>query len=383
MASAIQPLYVPALRMKAGELSGLRNLAPDVADRVLPRVVVPPLGERDQALEAQLFNLKDEPNVADALAMHWQGRSVLVEATYLLPEFGREAVGRWLPRMIERTWRAGVPAIPLINSIDLTIDTRVAYQAACVPGSVRLGVIIRAGDLVSRDGLLPLLDHLVAMGLSPDDCVIIADFAGSEFSQPKIVAPVIGYALEQLQELGQWRLVAFQGTNYPDRNPADPGDSCTVPRTEWMAWRQAVHFDPATADHMIFGDYVADCAKMAFTPGGARAIRHYRYATSDAWLVYRGEDSGPDVAVMRDVCRRILDSGQFAGQTFSSADDYIFQTAYGHAGPGNASTWRAVNTTHHITRVVADIGRVRGFALRQSAAPPPPVQQDMFAGLGG
>jgi Beta protein len=382
MASTTQPSYVPAVRMKAGELSGLRDLAPDVAERVLPRAVVPPPQERDQEFKAQLFKLENEPNIADALAMSWRGRSVLVEATHLLPEFGREAVGRWLPKMFERTWRADVLAIPIVASADVTTDSRGAYQAACAPGPLRLGVVVPSGDLVGRDGLLPLLDHLAAMGLSPADCAIVADFGDAVFSQPEIVAPVIGGALELLQELGLWRMVIFQGTNYPDRNPANPGGRYSVPRTEWMAWRQAVRFDPATAEHMIFGDYAADCATMAFGAGGGRAIRHYRYATPDAWLVERGGDSGTDAAAMRDVCRRILDSGQFAGRTFSSADEYIFRTAHGQAGPGSATTWRAVNTTHHITRVVADIGRVRGFALRQSDASPPPAQQDMFAELG-
>jgi hypothetical protein len=381
MVSTTQPSYVPAVRMKMGELSGLRDLAPDVADRVLPRVVVPPSQERDQVLEAQLFKLQNEPNIADALAMPWRGRSVLVEATHLLPEFGRETVGRWLPKMFERAWHADVLAIPIVASADLTTDTRGAYQAACAPGPLRLGVVVSSGDLVGRDGLLPLLDHLAAMGLSPADCAIVADFGNAEFSQPEIVAPVIGGALELLQELGLWRMVIFQGTNYPDRNPAVPGGRYSVPRTEWMAWRQAVRFDPATAEHMIFGDYAADCATMAFGGGGGRAIRHYRYTTPDAWLVERGGDSGTDTAAMRDVCRRILDSGQFAGRTFSSADEYIFRTAHGQAGPGSATTWRAVNTTHHITRVVADIGRVRGFTLRQGVASPPPAQQDMFAEL--
>jgi len=383
MVGVTQPLYVPALRMKAGELSGLRDLASDVADHVLPRMVVPPPGERDQSLEMQLFKIEDEPNVADALAAHWRHRSVFVEATYLFSEFGRETVGRWLPRMFERARHAGVAAIPLVTSADLTSDTRRAYQLACAPGPVRLGVVVPSGSLVGRDEVLRLLDHLAAMSLSPADCAIIADFADAEFSEAEIVAPIIGGALELLQELGLWRLVVFQGTNYPDRNPADPGSNCAIPRTEWMAWRRAVRFDPATAEHLVFGDYAADCAVMVFGAGGGRAFRHYRYATSDTWLVHRGEDRGTDAAVMRDVCRRILDSGQFAGRTFSSADEYIFQTAHGQAGPGNPTIWRAVNTTHHTTRVIADIGQVRGLVLRRSAAQPPPIQQDMFTGRSG
>ena len=84
---------------------------------------------------------------------------------------------------------------------------------------------------------------------------------------------------------------------------------------------------------------------------------------------------------MRDVCLRIVESGKFDGESFSSADEYIAQTARGQAGPDNPTIWRAVNTTHHITRVVADMGSVRGFALQQRASPPPPVQESLFTTL--
>ena len=279
MATATQPSYVPALRMKAGELAGLRDLAPDVADRVLPRMIVPPPEERDDALHAQLFKAEECPNIAGTLAAHWRGRSLLVEATHLLPDLGRETADRWLPKMFERTRRAGVPAIPLVALADLTTGSRAAYRAACGMGPLRLGIVVPSGDSDSRDTLDALLDHLKAMELSPADCSIIVDFGGSasDFARPEIVAPIIGGAFETLQELGPWRQMVFQGTNYPDKNPAEPGGSYTVPRNEWKAWRQAVRFDPATADHMIFGDYAADCATMAFGEGVPRPIPHSGY----------------------------------------------------------------------------------------------------------
>lgn len=70
MAIEAQPSYVPALRMKAGELAGLRDLAPDVANRVLPRMIVPPREERDKTFMAQLFKTEEFPNIADALTEH-------------------------------------------------------------------------------------------------------------------------------------------------------------------------------------------------------------------------------------------------------------------------------------------------------------------------
>jgi hypothetical protein len=270
--------------------------------------------------------------------------------------------------------------VPLVRLQDLTEETREAYKVAAYRGSnAWLAIAVSADDLSDHEALSAMIRHFDAMGLSTASCSIVADFAGSDFSQPKIVAPVIGGALQTLQELGQWRQIIFQGTNYPEFNPAAAGSQHIVSRNEWIAWQQAVKFDPQTADQMIFGDYGADCAKMEFGESGGRAIRHYRYTTPEAWIVQRGAATGADEANMRTVCREIVEGSNFAGRSFSSADDYIHLTAHGRAGPGNAAIWRAINTTHHITQVVADIGTVKGFNLQRRVTAPLEFQESLFA----
>jgi hypothetical protein len=81
---------------------------------------------------------------------------------------------------------------------------------------------------------------------------------------------------------------------------------------------------------------------------------------------------------MRGVCERILRSGKFAGRGFSSADDYIFMTAKGWDGPGNGSTWREINTTHHVTRVVRDIGGIKGMSFAETTFGDPADQPSFF-----
>jgi hypothetical protein len=222
------------------------------------------------------------------------------------------------------------------------------------------------------------LGALETMKLIPDQCVIIVDFHDADLSEPSIVAPIIAGTLEYLQLSARWQQVVFQGTNFPDKNPAEQNSNVLVSRNEWLAWRRAVSFDPATADHLLFGDYAADCAKLVFGGGGGAAIRHYRYTTPEAWHVQRGPQEGGHEEVMRKVCQGILDSGYFAGRDFSTADDYIFLTANGQAGPGNSTIWRAVNTTHHITRVVADVGGVRGLTFTRKAVEPVAAQLDLL-----
>ncbi|PQV52183.1 beta family protein [Paraburkholderia sp. BL21I4N1] len=369
-------LYSPALRMKAGELGGVRELASDVAAYILPRFIVPPLAERDDT-HPELF-ASDEaaqvgavPDVGAILARHWCDRRAFIDLTHLIDECGRDSLAIWLPKVFTRARSMHVQGIPMAMLSDLGVAEIEGFKAAINPGdSLKFGICVRSGDMVGPGFGVALTIALERLGLKVNDCAIIADFFDSDFSLPEHVAPIIGGALELLQDLGPWQQIIFQGTYYPEKNPADHGSSMLWPRNEWAAWRQAVKFDPATAEHMIFGDYAADCAKMVFGGSGAAAIRHYRYTTETAWLVERGAKSGSDKEIMQDVCSRIVASGHFAEADFSTADAYIYATAKGLEGPGNSTTWRQINTTHHITRVVVDVAKVRGIAITRRPAGP-------------
>jgi hypothetical protein len=382
--SSVKHLYVPALRMKAGELQGVRDLASDIADGTLPRMIVPPLGERDDSLQPRLFEGEDLPDIGGPLGAHWAERDVLIEPTHLLDEFGRDRMSLWVPKMFERARAARARPIPLVQLRDL-LSTDTAAYAACLnrAATLQFGLVISSGDIGDNEALAQALGIIDRMRLTPEKCMVIVDFHDADLSVPEIVAPIIGGALEYLRIAAPWQHVVFQGTNFPDTNPAEPDSNLLVARNEWIAWKQAVAFDPETADYLLFGDYAADCAKLSFGGGGGAAIRHYRYTTSDAWLVQRGPSDGKHAEVMRKVCQGVLDSGHFAGREFSSADDYIFLTAQGRAGPGNSTTWRAINTTHHITRVVNDVGGVRGRTFAQRVVEPVANQQDLLNDILG
>lgn len=376
--SGARPVYVPALRMKAGELQGVRDVASDVADCLLPRMIVPPVGERDESLQPRLFEGEQLPDIGGPLSAHWAERDVLVEPTHLLDEFGRDRMGLWLPKMFERARAARARPIPLIQLSDLLSGDPAAYAASVHrEAELQFGIVISSGQMGDHDELARSLNVLDEIQVEPQHCVAIVDFHDADLTSPDVVAPIIGGALESLRSLAPWLHTVFQGTNFPDKNPAPPGSNVLVNRNEWIAWKRAVSFEPETADYLLFGDYAADCAKLVFGSGGGAAIRHYRYTTPDAWYVQRGPDVGSHDEVMRQVCRGILDSGYFAGREFSVADDYIFMSAHGRAGPGNATTWRAINTTHHLTRVVSDVGRVRARTFAPRSVEPMAVQQEL------
>lgn len=367
MNQSYRPVYCSALRMKTGELEGVRLLAPDVADSLLPRFIVPPKKERNDA-EPLLIEMAEMPDISVALSAHWRNRLALIDPTYIIDEYGRDRLVTWLPNMFRRAWAADIIAIPIAQLSDLGEAEIPAFRAS-IPeqGQLKFAICIPSDELVDADLHVTILNILASLGLSAADCAVVADFAGTEFSNPAIVAPIIGGALETLQEIGAWRHIIFQGTHYPEVNPAKDGTVEIWPRNEWLAWREAVRFDPTTAEHMIFGDYAADCAKMAFGKGRAQAIRHIRYATSGAWRVQRAVKAGRDAQRMHGVFKAIVESGDFAGEGFSSADAFIANGARNaKAGPGNSTTWRQLNTTHHITQVVSDIAKVRGISIKKA-----------------
>lgn len=369
MNQSYKPVYCSALRMKAGELEGVRQLAPDVADSVLPRFIVPPKKERNEA-EPLLTEMAEMPDISVALSAHWRDRPALIDVAYIIDEYDRDRLATWLPNMFKRAWAAGVIAIPVAQLSDLGEMELVAFKAAIPEQSpLKFAICVSSDELVGAELRATILNILASVGLNAADCAVLADFAGAELSDPMVAAPIIGGALETLQEIGPWRHIIFQGTHYPEVNPAKDGTVEIWPRNEWVAWREAVRFDPTTAEHMIFGDYAADCAKMSFSGGGAPAIRHIRYTTPDSWRVQRAVKEGKDAQRMHGVYKAIALSGDFAGDGFSSADAFIANGARNAtAGPGNSTTWRQLNTTHHITQVVSDIAKVRGISIKKAPA---------------
>jgi hypothetical protein len=129
--------------MKAGELQGLRDLAPDIADGTLPRMIVPPVAERDDSLQPRLFAGEELPDIGGPLAAHWSERDILVEPTHLIKEFGRDRLGLWLPKMFERARTARARPIPLMQLRDLlSIDAAAISSSVDRTAQLQFGVVI-------------------------------------------------------------------------------------------------------------------------------------------------------------------------------------------------------------------------------------------------
>ena len=362
-------LYVPTLRMKWGELRGLADLAPEVADRILPRLIVPPPGERDEVVQGALFPGTRAPDITAALSWSWHGRPALIDTTYMARNPGLENIGGWLPGMFFRARCSGFPVIPLVRLGDLDDAAMAAYSMSLAPGPIALSVLATPDEVDGAEALDALRRRLNLMQAEPSTCALIIDFSGYDLSSPEIVGPIASDAITRLLAAAVWGQLVFQGTNFPETNRAPAGGCLIVDRNEWRVWQAIVEDDPAIAMRVLFGDYAADCSKMKFDKGG-RPIPHLRYTTSQSWRLERGADGLRQETALRDICRRIVNSRDFSGESFSSADARIASIASYGADTGGPRDWRAMNTTHHLTHVIAELGQRRGFELQRRISAP-------------
>lgn len=132
-----RPIYVPALRLKQGEYRGLQRLATDVADKIVPRLVVPPPKERDP--EKHRLLTKDEivHETGRRIADHWKMRDAFLDVSFLFSEFGDAECTEWLPRMFDVARKANAQPIPVIGLADALGPRAAAFRLAWQPRARR------------------------------------------------------------------------------------------------------------------------------------------------------------------------------------------------------------------------------------------------------
>jgi len=372
-------LYVPALRLKAGEIIGVSNLRDDVKACTRPHFIVPPRPERDSAIADLFSGVESLPDAGRVISKFWVGRTALINPKFLYQDFGEVSCATWLPTIFDSARDANVHAVPVATLNDLHSPRFSGIVGSIDPtAALKIALVIEQKDLVDPELRSKILSTIDRLGIDPKACAILIDFTGVSFEKPELVSGVIEAAYEDIQAIGNWESIIFQGTSFPVKNPATHKSIVSVPRNEWIAWRAAVNFSASTPNQFIFGDYAADNAMMRFGKCQVQAIRHYRYSTLEKWLIARAAEFGRDVERMSWVASQIVDSGEFASRIFSAADDTIYRTAKEGAGPGTAKDWRALNTTHHITRVVHDVGKVKGMTFEDARTPTPSKQYELL-----
>lgn len=369
--------YAPVLRLKQGEYRALADLRSDVASHVIPHLIAPPPKERDPEKGRLLTPEEMVYETGRRVALYWPYRPCFLDPRFLFGALGAEDCATWLTKLFKVATDGGGRPVPVFTLSDYE-GARFSGIASVIDGSgVGLGIRLTLTDLVDvglRDRLHRAL--LKRIRLKPDNCTLILDMSEADLSLPEMHELLSAFYM-QIMEVGVWHNVIFQGTNYPETNPAPPGGRAEVSRLEWTVWKKAALSDSVIRRGLMFGDFAADSAKFEFGKGG-RPIPHYRYACDEKFLVLRAPKDVPLRDAMPALALSLIQDPVFAGRGFSGGDRIIEDTALRISGPGNATTWRRINIGHHITRVVSDLASLLNFDVETHVEETPAIQRSLF-----
>ncbi|SEG79860.1 beta family protein [Bosea lathyri] len=358
--------YCPGLRFKKGEYSAVANLMPDIQKFVEPRFVIPPPKEYDHELERVPTIDEIAYMTGERIGKNWPVRRAFLDANFIANQLDDDGL-----RKIFRIAQGRNPQIvPVARLADLRSPL---YKEFMCRSALKIAVLVTYEE-VDVDAIR---EALAMARVAAEECVLFIDFSGAPLD-PEIAAGSIAGIFDLADQVGRWQKIIFQASNFPSKNPAVHGGDELISRDEWSVFHAALDECDVSPDRIGYGDFGADCSGMVFPKGkgGGRAIRHIRYTTPTHTLVVRADSEGKDDVLMQDVCQRIIDSGQFAGQAFSRADHQIYRVAQRLDGPGNATMWREWNMIHHMTRVVRDLGVMAGVSFSDG---PTTVAAEQFA----
>ena len=353
--------YVPVLKWRQGEYQALLRL--DVAHslRVVPLIEVTPPeydfaeGKVKKTLVEQL-----EP-FARRLRAKWGTRPAFLETALLGPNAWMPGGVHPLNYLLDRARLEGCQLIP-VTGIERDLAHYNAVAAAALIDGVGIAMRCSLDEIADPDFPTKFASLASSLDLDHSEVDLIIDLAAKNFDPLDALADLVSWLLQSDPVFGEVRSLILVGTSFPASMADIKGPRQTIPRLEWMLYKEIVASLPEGFRLPTFGDYAISSADMP--KGDMRLLKpsaSVRYTINDAWLITKGSnvrDNGFEQ--FRQRCEDVVNSGHALPNGYSAGSDYVRGCHANIEKTGNLTTWRWVGTNHHITKVVDDLANLFG-----------------------
>jgi hypothetical protein len=296
--------------------------------------------------------------VAKYLALSWErSRGVFVDVSFCAEPNARIHDAHPLTYLLSLTRAKQLRVIPVLS---LTADAALRKAVAQAIAQDGLGVCVR----INREDCLPsrpldsdLLELVKRVGGEVKATDLILDIRDCHEDEMQRCVADVKASLLRIPKPREWRTLTFAGGAFPASLPNPPNSVVMLPRVEMAIWRALLSSAGDLPRIPSFGDYgVAHPDHNEVDPRMMRMSPNLRYATDDAWIAAKG--SKPKGVTVPDLCKKLVRRTEYRKAGFSWGDDFIATRARGQGGPGNATTWRQVGTSHHITLAGEQVSRM-------------------------
>jgi hypothetical protein len=356
--------YVPILKARMGELGALAELDPIAKGAITPLLSIPALPWDFEKEEPTKKVDEYIPGFAGKIHKSWGDRRLFLD---LAEVDGEILQGDRHPVTVvfDEANELGLSGVPVIG---LQRSTRYLQSVREVVRKDKRGVCVRVdnSDLENPGALNNGLNELLTyLGLQRSECDLVFDL---KYIMPETRGPLMfamNTILSLLPGIEQWRTLTMAASSFPDSMMNIPAYTFhEVPRVEWDMWTSMVT-KGGIPRLPAFGDYAISNPSPSgdgIDPRIMRMSANLRYTLDRTWLLLKGRnvrDHGYEQ--FNELCRLLVNAdGHFKGPEFSWGDKYIDDAAKNAGGPGNATVWRKVGTSHHLAMVTTQIANLLG-----------------------
>jgi len=264
-----------------------------------------------------------------------------------------------LKYLSDKALENGLHIIPVVDMLRDEEYVSAVKQTSAAHG---FGVCLRVfqSDLENPDQFSTELDNLLQfLNVVPEDADLILDLKDVSSGQVTILARAVVSLLEDLPYVNRWRTLTLAASAFPINMTGLQEGFNYVERKEWKVWKHIVTALKERVPRLpTFGDYAVQHPEPPELPPFIRMTANIRYTTDNHWLIAKGRvlnsaNRAKDQYPL--LCQQLIKHQAYCGKSFSWGDEYIYKCAHNQGGPGNATTWRHVGTSHHLAFVVDQI----------------------------
>ncbi|ENB6684016.1 beta family protein [Yersinia enterocolitica] len=360
------PKYMPILKAKKGELDAIESMLPypQVMKDMLPIFEIPYLSKKQRL--AKKYSSIGNPvefflnNSIKKLSEKMQKFPMGIDISRWPPNSALESGEHILSHIISALSNTGCNVIPVVG-YDRWEDDEYATTLQQL-GTSQTDFIIRLNsfafeDMIEEDPFFETIDDILAsLGAMPENCSVVIDF--EDITKVSIVDlnEKVQRALDALNKYN-FKFISIAGSSITsDINGMVPTHNSEgiVIRKEVKVWKAFKKFHPEL--NLIFGDYGIVNPSIGDDIIAPDANGKIRYTIDDSLFVVRGYSraTGKKGAQMQDLSKTLVASPHYKGSKFSWGDKKINECAL-EEFIGNTTNWVSIDTTHHVTHVVAEI----------------------------
>ncbi len=341
-------MYVPILKWKAGEQRALEGLPVNERKYVMPLIEIIPNNNEVSTKEYIIDNMQK-------VCKFWSESPCFIDIFSLL-EYDIDEPEH--PLIVAyNTIRNSCSPIFIINK---DID-KASLRALCgILSNKKQHIAIKLYENeLDDDGILDKLNAILEKtNLTTREVHIILDFQDISSLSQKRLAKIYKRTLLDFPLLDKWASITIAASNFPNNLSEFEVGVSSLPRTEWLSWNDIINDNQiSNICKFWFGDYAINGVYLPpeYQPYMAMSA-NIRYTTSNEWIIFKGRSvRSLGFEQFPKICNDIINSDLYYGKNFSLGDLIIYQCAKGEVGTGNATTWRKVGTSHHISVVASQI----------------------------